>query len=477
MFSFKGVKPETPDFVRLVKQLPPSALRMPCGTGMNFWDWNSGQPYPPERFEALGFDLSHFSFKWLASEAKKIREQTGPLTPERLMAFSKTTGHEPLIGINVTTATPDENLRFLKRLKSTGVRPLGFELGNEMYLRNNRHGMETAKEYMATCRRHTEVIRQVFPQTKIGIVIREDGHKLWNLRRQMGIDKSKPTWTSQWNRLAAAHGFEAYDAIIIHTYVEPGEWGDLDTATVADMNSYAFARSAPATLRHVLGYYEQRYPGKEIWITEWDLTMGMWRKWHWKGKGKGWLRFRTEGTLFQTLFLADYVLNLAAHEPTVAVATYFSLFKLIAPGTPPTPTNAVRFFAMLASPIRDCDSIEACSIANVPNLPESRALPGVVVPGIDAFLFRCNGEARYLAVINKLPQDVKLNLSLPTLVASNGTMGVLTADELLPQWRVDKETWAWDPQLRHHVGSARLDRPFSVPKWSFSVVRFGRAKE
>ena len=132
MFSFKGIKPETPDFLDLVQQLPRSALRMPCGTGMNFWDWNSGQPYPPERFEAMGFDMSHFTFKWLFAEARKIHEETGAPTPERLMKFSKTTGHDPLIGINVTTATPEENLEFLVRLRKTGVRPLGFELGNEM---------------------------------------------------------------------------------------------------------------------------------------------------------------------------------------------------------------------------------------------------------------------------------------------------------------------------------------------------------
>ena len=175
--------------------------------------------------------------------------------------------------------------------------------------------------------------------------------------------------------------------------------------------------------------------------------------------------------LFQALFLADYVLDLAAHEPTVTIATYFSLFKLIAAEDPPRPTNAFRVFAMLADPVRDCDSIEACSLANVPSLPESRALPGVTVPGIDAFIFRSNDQAKYLAVINKLPQDVALNLSLPGLVAGNGTMEVLTADELLPEWGVDKSSWAWDPKLQHSAREVRLTRLLSVPKWSFSITR------
>ena len=294
-------------FVKRVNNFSPYVLRFPGGTIGNF--------YHPQG-EAYGFKVSdveecysgRFSNRvhTLKRAAKRMGHHTDYL--EDFIALAKTFKSNVIVNANILNSDKNEIIYVINRLKQEGVNVLGVELGSELSNRAYKKKIESVYDYILIAKTYSDHIKNLFPDIKVGVVAAP-------------IKENIPDRIQNWNSILAKENF--YDAIIHHSYhkVVDGmeDAGVMISEDIVDnSNTELYNLYKQRIIKElIIGFpkrikqYNNIFNDKEIWITEWNLQMTP----------------TTGNTLFQSLFVAHYMLNLLYDSSlcNINIATYHNL--------------------------------------------------------------------------------------------------------------------------------------------------------
>ena len=475
VYHFGGVKPENPSLVRIVTQAGIQNVRIPGGTEMNFWNWKTGLPFPKDYLAKAGFNMEHCFVHWAAAGIKTIPEKLGgPLSLERYVAFCRATETKPIWGVNVSSATPEDTRALARRLRDLNAPTQYFEFGNECWIRANVPGIDSAADFVARCRSHAKALREILPDARIALSGSHTPGRPVAMQRLLGID-SRPAWASDWDNAVASADFA--DAVVTHHYIEPKQVGKMPTVSAKEFASWCFV-SAAALPQAFAKYYSENLPGKDVWLTEWNLDHDMFRRREAKDDGELARRYVPEHTLLHALVVGDFLLNLAATENPVKVANLYTLISGTASGAIQVkgdklePRPQLRIFEMLKPAVDECDRIAPCTIEGAPIIVSSRPVTGgLSVEGVGAFVFLSGKSAKYLAIINRT--DEVHTVTFPIGTAEIARVDTLSGPELLPHWNNPNNPWPgskWKPKVnrwqRHNITGSSI----KTPARSFNIV-------
>ena len=325
----------------------------------------------------------------------------------------------------------------MRRLRADGLPADRFELGNELYLRIWSRQTPNAGVYARKAEAHAREVKAVFPRAKVSVCITAPLAAI----AEYGNPRV-PAWDG---RLARA---SFYDAVVLHAYAMSGDLGDMADVSADEYVRWALIRSSEAYLGRLYGWLARVFPGREIWMTEWNLNNNIYERGH-RSEGSS---FQPARTILTGLFAANVLLNTAAHPSDVTVASIWQIcgepeFGLIS-GKPPREQPEFHVFRMLSPAVHACDGIAPIDLPGAPRLRGPGRFAGLEAPAVDGFAFFSGRSPRYLAFVNFTDRSVAVRLS-PGLPCEVET---LTAPEMLPGWgSADNgplDSWAPPYELR-----------------------------
>ncbi|RJQ28246.1 hypothetical protein C4565_03940 [Candidatus Parcubacteria bacterium] len=270
----------TPDIINLNIRL----FRYPGGTVANFYQWNSDsydvndlQDYPQ-----VYSDYREKLFKAYGANGRKVGY-------ESFLTWTKRDSITPLFVINMNTLNDfDDILKAFNTADALGVKVEYCELGNELYFPGQAgEKYENIDKYVLAASDAALRIKKFSKDIKIGVPI-----------------SGKPEWQrgKEWDQ-AIQNSYLHYDAIILHEYLNVDDIPD----NYVGSEAFAFVRERfPEQVR----YYTQMFPGKTIWLSEWNMENRP--------------QNNINQTFYGTLFAADFFLKLI-EEPTIDIACYHRL--------------------------------------------------------------------------------------------------------------------------------------------------------
>lgn len=259
-----------------------SQVRFPGGTVGNYYDWKTFAPN-----WSLIYSLPDVpSFVKVQPKFEFHIESLSPLTFDPII---KGMGKEGTYVVNFSHNTNDEIITGMTKMKNNGITPKRLEFGNELYFRGT--GM-TPETYL----RRSEIIaakaKGFWPAVKVALVA---DRRLWRPKA------NNEPWDIP-NR-------DWYDAVVIHAYSVAGgsveEYVAWVTGDETDVGSrrYDFSK--------FIEIIKAKYPGKELWLTEWDLYQ----------------ETDYQDTFAQTYYVYDFLLGMLKY-PIVTTANHHALNDL-----------------------------------------------------------------------------------------------------------------------------------------------------
>lgn len=207
-------------------------MRFPGGTRSNFYDWETG----------------------------RIRD-TGGLEPgleggdvvpmDDFMTRAKGSGVQVSYVVNVTD--PPEKIEALaRRWQQTNAPVRWVELGNEHYLPDYIGRIGGPAGYLEKARRALAALRAGGYGGPAGLVVAPE--------IDVGQNDTPDEESHAWNRVLAAAENSAFDAVVVHVYPS--------LEKVGFKRAYAHA---PSALTAEVSNLRRMFPGKQVWLTEWNL--------------------------------------------------------------------------------------------------------------------------------------------------------------------------------------------------------------
>lgn len=171
---------------------------------------------------------------------------------------------------NMMDAAYEENKKVLDSLINSGVNVVGIELGNELYLKKYQDAKYSSpKIYLDTARYYMERLKVDFPGIKIGLVAAPS--------ELIGINPSRLEYYNKWNMALAKANLDG--AIIVHYYSKdmtcdcPGDIiAEADVPEKFDCANEALQNDLSLWFSTGLSNYKAMFPGKKMWLTEWNTT-------------------------------------------------------------------------------------------------------------------------------------------------------------------------------------------------------------
>jgi len=305
--SFTYVDTYDTSFVSKVEKIGPKVLRFPGGTIGNF--------YHPNK-EAYGFNFSdvehwysgNFSTRVHSLKQAAVKRGHDHDYIDDFIFLSKKVNAKVIVNANILTAEKSEIIYILNRFKDEGVEVLGVELGSELSNRAYKKNIRSVYDYIQLAKKCSENIKSSFPDMKVAVV-------------SAPLKERMPNRLKNWNSILAKEDF--YDAIVHHSYHTVVD-GESDAGVMVSEKKMNDSKKKQFDLykdRILLelqtGFvsrikeYNSIFNNKEIWITEWNLQMTK----------------TTGNTLFQTLFVSHYLLELLSNKElqNIKIATYHNL--------------------------------------------------------------------------------------------------------------------------------------------------------
>jgi hypothetical protein len=475
--NLAGKRINDPNLMEILHCVRPPTLRIPGGNAMNYWDWNAGLPKTYASLMAFVMNPSHglSTFKSKARSHSRQREQilavNGPLTAERWFQLAREGGSKIIWGLNLSTSKPDETLEFMTYLKNKNITPEMVELGNELYFDTYECEMPSASYYVQQAKKHAGMVRKIFPNAKIAVPVYAN-------KARVSPDPASVDLSSirSWNEtLNADQSF--YDAVVIHIYFRPFNNFELGSSTEPARDQivrWGAVRSSINTMKSLMNWVEKYWPGKEIWMTEWALNNA--KSFVPRKFGR---KYLVQHTVFSGLFNANVILNTACFKSAVTSANFWQIygddtFGMISSRGIKRPSYYV--FQFLCDAVHTAHKIERMDINNVPVAKGPGRFSALSAPLLDAYAFLdATGKVTHYAFVNKMDLGVKMSLGG---YEANGQgireyFAPAPNSELLPDWgnaNNPPDDGAWAPPLSLAKDIVNLSS-FTIPKWSFSVVR------
>lgn len=206
-----------------------SAMRFPGGRG-NLYDWQTG--VIDEREEATGRDASNV------------------VPMDEFMSRARDAGVEVSYVLNITDS-PGSIRRLARHWERTNAPVRWVEMGNEYYLPALVDDVAGPRGYMRRARQALEALRDGGYQGPVGLVAAPE--------EVPGRQDPRGNLRS-WNEEIAASDTSGFDAVILHYYPTAEEG---DAASVYE--------SGPSDLAGATEILQDRFPDKQVWVTEWNL--------------------------------------------------------------------------------------------------------------------------------------------------------------------------------------------------------------
>lgn len=207
-------------------------MRFPGGTRSNFYDWETGRIEDPGGLEP-----------GLA--------ESGIVPMDAFMARARGAGSPVSYVVNITDP-PEKTERLARRWRQTNAPVRWVELGNEHYLPDYIDDIGGPTGYFEKARRALGALRAGGYDGPAGLVVAPE--------IDVGQGGTPDKESRAWNRALAKEENAAFDAVVVHVYPS---LDNVDFATV-------YARS-PAALSLEVGNLRRMFPGKQVWVTEWNL--------------------------------------------------------------------------------------------------------------------------------------------------------------------------------------------------------------
>ncbi len=298
------------DFVALTQALQPQTLRFPGGTVGNFYHWQISGFLEDEMDATLSSKLNKRNKN---NYVKLQKRKKGRIAFDDFMRLCNTFNIAPVVVVNLWTGSPKESAAWVRYAKNKGYQVAHWELGNEYYLPHYLNKYPSVKTYMARAKKHAAAMKAVNPDIKVSVCATPVAfHKEGWL-----INKYQRNWDAG---LAADTSF--YDAYTVHVYA----YKAVRKKNIEDMRGYLFGWIHFA-VDDALDYYQQLFPDKEMWVTEWNIANPA---------------NRVANTQLHAMYVGDFFLKMLS-IPQVTQANFHVLagpgkgFPAFSPITPATP--------------------------------------------------------------------------------------------------------------------------------------------
>ncbi len=365
-----------PDFVELTKALAPKTLRFPGGAVGNFYHWKIGGFLEEEMASTLNLKLNQRN---KGNYAKLQRRRDGKILFDDFMQLCNTLKITPVVVVNLWTGSSAESAAWVRYAKDKGYRIKHWELGNEYYLPHYLNKYPTPSAYIKEAKQHATAMKTVNPDIKVSvcatpIAFHKDG---WFIKTQQ----------RKWDEaLAADTSF--FDAYSVHVYA----YKAVRKKDIEEMRGYLMGWIHFA-VPEALEYYQELFPNKEMWITEWNIANPA---------------NRVANTQLHAMYAGDFFLKMLA-MPNVTHANFHVItgpgkgFPAFSPVTPVNPRtfwkyggepetdfgNTIRravypTFQLIGEAFAQADTQFTLSIQNQPSLSGAIEYSGKQMSGIQA---------------------------------------------------------------------------------------------
>jgi hypothetical protein len=164
-----------------------------------------------------------------------------------------------------------ETEEVLRRFQASGVEVVGIEMGNELFFGQYQRTGECkdVNDYLNRLARPlAQRIRKLYPKMKISLITPGffDDPSLGTVSIQ---------WQNNWNLGIKAEMDkypELYQAYSIHVYPNSKLSGTHEELAVSAYPSVSDSDPNGSLVKRMRDYFEPRFPGKEAWITEWNMN-------------------------------------------------------------------------------------------------------------------------------------------------------------------------------------------------------------
>lgn len=386
------------DFVALTQALAPKTLRFPGGTVGNFYHWEASGFFEEEMTSTLNPKLNKRN---RGNYVKLQKRRQGEIRFDDFMTLCSTLQITPIVVVNLWTGSPEESAGWVRYAKEKGYPVTHWELGNEYYLPHYLNRYPTAASYLAAAKQHAAAMKAVNPDIKVSVCATPIGfHKEgWLVKTQQ----------RKWDEgLAADSSF--FDAYTVHVYA----YKAVRNKPIAEMRGYLMGW-IHFDVAAAMDYYEELFPDKEMWITEWNIANPA---------------NRVANTQLHAMYVGDFFLKLLG-TPTVTQANFHVItgpgkgFPVFSRITPPTPNTFWKYggepesdagdtirravypaFQLIGEAVKGADTQFTVSIENPPILEGALEYQGKQIPGIQAHAIGGDAaESLTLLVSNRTGED------------------------------------------------------------------------
>ena len=316
------------DFVALTKALRPRTLRFPGGTVGNFYHWDISGFRQDEMNSTLSTQLNRRN---KANYTKLEKRRDGIISFDDFMKFCNDLDITPVVVVNLWTGNPEESAAWVRYSMEKGYNVNYWELGNEYYLPHYVKKFPTAEIYMNEAKKHALAMKEVNPNIKVSVsatpvAFHKEGFLIKRVQRK---------WDEQLANYSDPSSIDWFDAFSVHVYA----YKAVKNVEIDVMRRYLFGW-IHYECEEAMSYYEQLFPDKEMWITEWNIA----------NPGN-----RVANTQLHAMYVGDFFLKLLSY-PKITHANFhvlagpgkgFPVFSRI------TPVNTKTFWKYGGEPEAD----------------------------------------------------------------------------------------------------------------------------
>ena len=248
------------DFVALTKALRPKTLRFPGGTVGNFYHWNISGFRQDEMNSTLSTQLNRRN---KANFTKLEKRRDGIISFDDFMKLCNDLDITPIVVVNLWTGNPEESAAWVRYTIEKGFKVNYWELGNEYYLPHYVKKFRTAEIYLNEAKKHALAMKRVNPNIKVSVsatpvAFHKEGFLIKRVQRK---------WDEQLANYSDPSSTDWFDAFSVHVYA----YKAVKNVEIDVMRRYLFGW-IHYECEEAMSYYEQLFPDKEMWITEWNIA-------------------------------------------------------------------------------------------------------------------------------------------------------------------------------------------------------------
>lgn len=265
-------------FNKLIGMFEPDGLRYPGGTPANYFNWEN------EKLNVSAIDA--YANKHIQSLLKRIeRENKGKVPSVKLFPFLNLANQykfSPFIVLNMFD-TDKKIIAAIEKVKAANETVVYWELGNEVAYKNYHNivkmsdGRKWSYEvYAQKVNKVSQYIKKRYPYDKVGVVASEIAE--WRNPNAVSTSNAEE-YRRSWD-VGILAAMKNVDAVIFHPYViaQKKQIEQVEMKCAGNMKPDLQLRTFAwilSNINHLPGLYvnraNNRFPGKDIWLTEFGI--------------------------------------------------------------------------------------------------------------------------------------------------------------------------------------------------------------